>query len=1011
MDNRLKRIKAAVERLDAACHRKISDRLAVYKLCGEYPEGLQIPKDAKYESFDCKSVWGTEKLTHTWFKVILPLSRYSEKDEFEFVCHVNLFEIDIANPQFLIFVDGEKRQGFDVNHRHMYLSGGKDYVVDIYAYSGMWDNYGRTLVLELYESFPEIRSLRNDLSVAFEAVSLGDSLGKTYAEQMRILDNTLDIIEFGEDKDRFFSSVAKAKKYFSDNFYGKFSEVKVACVGQTHIDLAWWWVRAQTKEKAVRSFATALDLMRRYPEFRFFSSQVPLYSYVKRYAPELYEEIRLRVKEGRWIVDGGLYLESDCNMTSGESLVRQLAYGKQFFRDEFGVDSRTAWLPDSFGFAASLPQILVKSGIDAFVTSKISWNDTNVMPHDAFMWKGIDGTKIFAYFLTAQDYVPETPPCGYTTYNAEGNLKQVKGTWKRFKDKALSNEVLFPFGHGDGGGGPTEEYLENIRRMSKGIEDCPVTEYKAPSEFIKDFIANIPDGETLKEWFGELYLELHRGTFTSIAKNKRNNRKAEFSIMQAEGLSSFCSMIFGAKYPQEELDEIWKKILFNQFHDILPGSGIKEVYDDSDRDYAEIFQSLDKINGAMKSLVAGKVGGKGEYVAFNPHGFPVSGGVEVSGKYYRVENIPAKGCKRVSLKDTGSKVFVDEKRLENDYFAIEFDNGFMMTSIFDKRAQRQVLRDGGRGNLLEVYDDMLNSEFDAWEIKSYHCKKKYEISEVVSTKILHENGRAGMEICKKFRNSTVTQRIYLYDDDDIIDFKTTADWHEKNLLLKAAFEVDVIASKAVTDIQFGTLERPLHSNTSWEEARFEICAHKFVDLSEDDYGVALMNDCKYGHDFRNGALRITLIKCACSPNPDADVGAHEFSYALYPHSGNHKSAGVMRKSYVYNAPITVVKAEATTQKDLPETYSFVSCESENVICETIKESYDGQGIVLRLFEHFGRRTVARVLLGFDVEKAYVCDIGENVLSEVKISGNILEFRIEPFEIVTIKVIKKNREDK
>ena len=436
----------------------------------------------------------------------------------------------------------------------------------------------------------------------------------------------------------FSESVKVANEFLKKEFYGKLchdNDIKTLCIGHTHIDIAWLWTIDQTVEKAQRSFATVIELMKRYPEYKFMSSQAVLYKMVKEECPELYEEIKAMIKAGRWEVEGAMWVEADCNLSSGESLVRQVQYGKNFFRDEFGVESRVLWLPDVFGYAAALPQILKKSDVDWFVTSKIGWNDTNTMPYDTFEWCGIDGTSVNTQYLTAQKEEKGRVPDRECSYIPMATLPYVDGAWNRYQQKALSSEAILTFGHGDGGGGPTEDMLEMLRRAKHGVPGVSQAYIGTATEFLqhkeKDIKKN-PD--LLPKWQGELYLEFHRGTYTSIARNKKNNRNCEFLMLDAEALSVMLGKLRGDKFPKEELHGAWETLLTNQFHDIIPGSSIKEVYERSDIEYAGIREITSNIRNNVFEYVASNVDADG-YVVFNPHSFANSGCVKIDGKTCR----------------------------------------------------------------------------------------------------------------------------------------------------------------------------------------------------------------------------------------------------------------------------------------------------------------------------------------------------------------------------------------
>lgn len=501
-------------------------------------------------------------------------------------------EKNTLNPQGLLYLNGKIVQGLDTNHTDAYLEPDTAYEAHNYFYVGMFD-ISVACRMSIHAIDERVEKLYYDIKVPFDACNLLSENSDESIRMMSVLVEAGRLVDLRQPgSDAFYASLEAAIDFMEKEFYGKLCTTEgkpvVWCVGHTHIDVEWKWTRAQTREKIQRSFATAKALMDRYPEYQFMLSQPELYRYLKEEAPEKYEELKELVREGRWEPEGAAYLEPDCNLTSGESLIRQIMHGKKFFRDEFGVDNKILFLPDVFGYSAALPQILKKSGVEHFVTSKISWNDTNKMPFDAFYWEGIDGTEIFTSFITAQEFggtpgfdKQKTTYCGYLTPS------QIKGTWDRFGEKEYCNQALMTFGYGDGGGGPTKEMLEVQRRLSKGLPGMPVTKigFLLPylEENKKQFDQVCARTERTPKWVGELYLEYHRGTYTSIAKIKKNNRRSEFLLGNAEALSA-TDLHLGGSYDADGLNRMWRKVLHNQFHDILPGSSICEVYDNTDRD-------------------------------------------------------------------------------------------------------------------------------------------------------------------------------------------------------------------------------------------------------------------------------------------------------------------------------------------------------------------------------------------------------------------------------------------
>ena len=909
-----------------------------------------------------------------------------------------------SNPQFILYVNGKMVQGLDINHRESPLKTGETADVAIYAYTGpkieRAQFFADTMELDV-----DVEGLYYDIRYPFEMLEYLNAESTEYARIVDYLWRAVSMLDlFDLESEDFVASVQRARAFLADEFYGKYCRPQAATVvgiGHTHIDCAWLWTLRQTREKVQRSFSTVLELMRRYPEYKFMSSQALLYKNLKEEAPLLYEEVKARIKEGRWECEGAMWVEADCNLSSGESLVRQILYGKNFFMDEFGVENRVLWLPDVFGYSAALPQILRKSGVDWFVTSKISWNDTNRMPHDTFRWRGIDGTEINTQFITAQDDYgnPSGKGC---TYVGSTRSTQVQGTYKRYGEKQLHNEAILTFGYGDGGGGPTARHLEMARRGAKGIPGGPNLKIDFAGNYLKRLEKSMECRPDVPTWQGELYLEFHRGTYTTMARNKRSNRQCEFLYQNAELLATTAGALWGERFPQDALHRGWEMILTNQFHDIIPGSSIKEVYDQSDIDYAEVKRIGEEIVTDVQEKVANGIDKRHGYVVFNPHSFEVRGTVTVEGKTVRTaQAIPPKGYLTTKGFVTENRVSIEGKTVETDALRVVFDDQWQIVSIYDKTADREVLQKGAIGNELRVYADHPHV-YDAWEWQPYSAEEYKTVTAVESVETVEDGVRKGVKIVRPHMHSKITQTIWFYDGTTRIDFETVADWHDKHQMLKVAFPVDINSDKATYEVQFGTVERPTHKNTSWDAAKFEVCAHKYADLSEGDYGVAMMNDCKYGHDIHDGVMQLSLLRSPTDPNPEADQGLIPVTYSLVPHRGTLAETDIPVQAYYLNAPMTAVAA--TGERDtLPTAYSALSLDRDNVICETVKKAERGEGTVLRLYEYKNRRTKAVLSLGIPAKQVFLCDMMERELCELPLENGKVELALGGFEILTLKV--------
>ena len=942
---------------------------------------------------------------HAWFKARLEIPQSMKGRKVELCIRSG----HGFHPQYIVYLDGRIVQGVDGNHETFPIDSNKESCeMTVYGFAGSPEEL--YLEAELQRIDPYTRELWYSLRVPAEVMDYLPFEGKEYCQIRTALNEALNRIDFRERNSNDYNrSVRNALAYIYKEFYDKKcgkQMANVVCIGHSHIDTAWLWPIRQTKEKCQRTFSTAVNMMKEFPEYKFITSQPQQFQFVKETEPELFREIRQMVEAGNWEIEGAMWVEPDCNLPSGESLCRQLLYGKRFMRQEFGVDSKILWLPDVFGYSAALPQILKKAGVTRFVTSKISWNETNTLPNDVFWWQGIDGTEILAYFMTAQDYDPREKLRNGTTYNGNISPRQIRGTWERFQQKELHDEVINTFGHGDGGGGPTREMMEVGRRLEKGIPGCPTVTFEKAGAFLDRMEEAVKDNRFTPRWVGELYLEYHRGTYTSMAKNKKNNRKAEFLYENTELLTLMNKILTGGAYPKEMLREGWEKILLCQFHDIIPGSSIKEVYDESDLIYAEIGDNARAAMESARKALASNIRTRGGLLVFNGNSFTASGLVETEKGKVWVEDIPAKGYKVVPVPEVSPGVTVDEagRRMENDYVRVVFDGNYNISSIYDKVSGREAIKEGEAGNRLTAFEDIPRA-WDAWEITNYYTEKYWHLDEVSGVRVIRDGETAGFEITRPFQRSVVIQRVTLDAHTGKIDFDTKIDWKNDHILLKAAFPTDITAEKAVYEIQYGSVERPTHYNTSWEQAKFEVCAHKYADLSEYGFGVSVLNDCKYGHDIHGGVIRLTLLKSATDPNPEADKEVHRFTYSIYPHGKDYRQAGVVRMAYLLNNPLCAYPVSGR-EGELPDSYSMVSVDRENIFVEAVKEAEDDDAIIVRLYDAYDTRTEVKVSFGFDVAKVESASILEEVQDEIPVDHNAVTLLVKPFEIVTLKVTRK-----
>ncbi len=965
-----------------------------------------LPKDLTFIDFDEDgSISGRDK--HFWLKFQVDVPHNKKAGEARVDISTGHREgWDVLNPQMLVFIDGNATQGLDVNHKEIYLDCGKHEVL-IYAYNGMISTEFKVKLFYKEIDLPTLRLYYDLVTINSALETLGEN-AQQYSQLCAKAKKALKLIDINSVECDFYESVKSAAEYFDDYVWGAegINELAtVSFIGHTHIDVAWLWTVAQTKEKVQRSCATVCKLMELYPDYRFFLSQPILYEFVKNNLPEVYSTIQERVKQGRWEAEGGMWVEADCNLSGGESLIRQFLYGKRFFKEEFGVDSKILWLPDAFGFSAALPQILKKCNIDAFITSKLSWGEENKYPYDLFMWRGIDGSEVLTNFITARDVAMPWEDDTKTRYNGYTTPSYVLGAWQRFQQKQYSNEILVPFGYSDGGGSANEQMLEILERNKKGIAGFPKSRSTGIVEYIDRIKSNFKKaceelGEVPK-WCGELYLELHRGTYTTMSEIKKYNRFCEFLYQKAEQISVLSKMIFNTEYPCTELEAGWKNILLNQFHDILPGSSIKEVYDDAFKLYEETYEQGKEIcNTFMKTLSASTKATSGILV-YNANSFEVSDYVECNGKLIYARNIPSMGWKVIHPEEEVLTVAANKTLLENGFYKITFDESGNIRSIYDKKACRDIVEANKVFNAIEIFENYPYC-YDAWEISEYYKDKLKRLLTATSVQVEKTNTYAQIKVERKFSKSSLVQTTRLYNHSNRIDFWLDIEWNEEKTLIKAAFPMNIHTDEAMFDIQFGSIVRSTHNNTSWDKSKFEVCGHKWVDLSEDNYGVSLINDSKYGFSCEESTLKMTILTSPRYPNPEADLGKHTISYAVIPHAEPARSGLVVQEAYKFNQPL-VAASVSEAKGNIDNTFSLLQIVSKTVIAETVKLAEDGQGIVVRMYQSANVTEKICIKLGINAQKCAVCDMLENTLRELKVVDNTITLEIKPFEIVTLKI--------
>lgn len=814
--------------------------------------------------------------------------------------------------------------------------------------------------------------------------------------------------------------------------------------GHGHLDVAWLWPLWRTRQKVAHTVASALQLMERYPDYHFSMSQPQVYAYLKHDDPALYARLKQRVTEGRFEPVGMMWVESDCNLPSGEALIRQFVHGRRFLAEEFPERYGEAmnpphmvWLPDVFGFSGGLPQILRGCGVSCFMTTKLSWNQTNRYPADTFRWRGIDGSEVLAHLLTTSAGPARHPSePHWFAYGGPLGAGEAAGVWRHYRHQGLTDELMALFGHADGGGGPNEEMLETLAVL-QSVPGLPRIRHGRADQFFVDLYRRVWDDPRLPTWVGELYFEYHRGTYTSQAGVKRANRAAELQYRQAEWLNAWATLT-GATCRQARLDEGWRIILLNQFHDILPGSSIAAVYADAHAGYADARAIGEEVSVAsLASLTAGLPAGplvinSLPWERIEAVRLPL--GVDEASTWVnhpttqviteRPERpellldvtVPSFGLTTIPVQltahPTRGMLQVARNRLANDELELVLDEHGEICSLYDRRYERELVPPGRTLNQLVLYEDR-PLEWDAWDIDPFYEQKPYPVHELFDWEVA-ETGpiRAAISIRRRFGRSELTQRICLWRGNRRIDIITEVAWQERQMLLRALFPLNLNAVRATCEIQFGAIERSTHRNTSWDRARFEVCAHRWVDLSEGGYGVALLNDGLYGHSFLGSTVGISLLKGAIFPDPDADRGWHRFTYSLYPHAGDWRAAQVVRRAYELNAPLMVYTppgdSGVTVANTVNAVHSFLTLSADHVVAETIKTADDGDGLIVRLYEAHNQRGAVALTFDRPVRDAEETDLLERTRGPVDCAGHVVRCTVRPFEIKTLRV--RFRED-
>ncbi len=948
--------------------------------------------DAGWSPIDVGETWGGEDTT-CFFRTAVTVPSTHRGDD-------AVLDIDLDGGEALVRLNGRAWQGLDWNRSVVPLHGLKEraeaITIEIEAFIINYPyDYRRGDERNIHE-FRRARIARIDRRLeaylrdaelaygAYESFWDDDADGELEELLLHALEQSiarlgpptlLDRIDFEEIE----RAHAALRSFTAD---GHFFRVPghISVCAHSHLDLVYLWPLKETFRKNCRSVANQLSLMREFPDYKFSWSQPWLYEQLKRDCPELFDEVRMRVAEGRWEPVGAMYIEPDGNLPGSESLIRHILFGQRFFHEAFGVEARTCWLPDVFGVMHTLPQILKKSGIEYFSTVKLNiWNDTNDFPYDSFRWRGPDGSEVIAHFPS-------------THFGQDYSIANLRRHWKRYRHRYTVPDTMFVYGPADGGGGPTREMVA-ASTTTESFPGLPDVSIDTVDSFFDRLSAR---REALPIWDDELYLETHRGTYTSRARLKRENRSLEVLYRNAEVIGSL-SRIHGAPSFQDELNVGWKLLLLNQFHDTLTGTHVPAAHDQIDAAYAEarevgrtiltrsaawIGERVGGVHGALRSYVvynslswrrSGYIAlpldrlSANELAARGPNGADLPCQEHNGALWIRLDEVPSVGWSTVSLhhseRDGGDDAWMHMEgcTIRTPHYLLEWDEGGAVSRLFDREARRDVV--AGRANAFQVLDDDPGEKFSAWDI-AYHIDEHPIPVELerpwkrVSSGPLFVVVEASWTVL----DSRIEQRMWLYRHERHIEFETKVTWKNDRKLLKVAFPTTMRSRRAETHAPFGAVERATHRNTSWERAKYEVPMHYWVDLSEPRYGVALLNDGSYGCDIHDGTIRLSLVRSPVRPDPESDIGEHEFRYALYPHEGDRAQGGVHRRGYEHNVPLIVHERSSAPPGDdaLPAHHSSFSVDAPEIVIETIKEAESGEGLIVRAYEATGSAVTASV---------------------------------------------------
>jgi alpha-mannosidase len=1009
---------------------------------GDIPDGGSASlHDKSWTSIRIPFQWGKYDKMYWFRETITITSNFSGKP----------LVLLLDFPEALLYLNGKPFHGIDRNHKEILICEksklNEQFIIAIQAYSGRKHEHNTFSFAQLAVLDTTASRLDSALTVLQELDKLIDH-GSFESKKIRdLIHRTLIFLKyFKPGSEEYPNAIRRAYNFLLNTLE---TELKttipglVHLIGHSHIDIAWLWTLHETTKKCGRTFSSVLRLMEEYPEFKFSQSQPVLYGITKRHYPDLYKQINQRITEGKWEPLGAMWTEADCNIPNGESLVRQILLGKRFFKQEFGVDSNILWLPDSFGFNWSMPQILKKSGITNFYSCKLLWNDRTIFPYTSFWWQGIDKTKILAHISPVGLEGQITP---------KSLLKNVNPS----EQEPPVPPILQTYGFGDGGGGPIKENLQ-FAVVLKTIIGLPSSQLSTAQDFFKQLEEQSID---LPTWNNELYLETHRGTYTTQAIIKKENRECENLIYSSEILSTL-AMLYGKniaarRYPKQKLDEAWKKLLLNQFHDVITGTSIAEVYKYAQQDYKEIRNLCAEIKSNCIqgiSFPAKKRKSEFHFLLFNALGWGRNEYVEIFVKSNEkhlsvedtdgnpvlhqiveqtkagqtllcfVENIPAFGFKQLLVRIHGNKAELLEpwaassNKLETPFYRIHLDSKGAFKSLYAKHLRRELFQKGKTGNFFATFRDV-PKQWEAWNIDAEYEKHRLDLWKIKQYKIIERGPlRATIRLELKTENGSIlSQNIRFYHQSPRIDFQTDIHWQEKQVLMKVAFPFNMKISNATYEIQFGAINRSTKPRTETDIAKFEVPAQQWADMSDAKYGVSLLNNCKYGYSAKENTLQLTLLRSPRFPHPiepmhcDEEVidqGEHRFCYSLFPHSGDWTKGGTVHKARELNNSIIIF--QNLYADNIP---SLLESSKPNIVVDAIKKAEDSNAVIIRMHEAHGVPTDTSLRFGIDASNAAECDLLENEEKSHKIIKSKLILKFKPFEIKTLKLIpkpsKKNR---